>query len=316
MDQMTLARIACLSVSQIKQLESGGDELFYSMSIKRQAYKRLLLVLGVEPPGQLAPESLVPPEPVPHQQPGIEKLDQIIAMSQHSGGSIKTKAHKAQPIWEQLAQLGQKNKQNIVSLLILCVAAGAYWGYENNGHVEQTVVNESTQTQITMTHDAESLPAKEAAKVQASAVTAEPSSTLTKNSGALDGKSAPVAAAAASFTTASLEQGLAQKGTQAATTACAYSSDSLPQLSALAGDKASNYVHFVADSAIDICVVDGKKQTTELHLKAGESRSVYGIAPWQLSSQGLQKMQIFFQGWKINVPTVIGQKIELVEKKS
>jgi hypothetical protein len=51
-------------------------------------------------------------------------------------------------------------------------------------------------------------------------------------------------------------------------------------------------------------------------LRAGESRSVYGAAPWQVTSGGLQKMQIFFQGWKINVPMMVGQKVVLVEKKS
>ena len=51
MDLIVLARTACLSVAQVRQLEShDSDNLFYSDAIKRQAYKRLLMILGAEPP--------------------------------------------------------------------------------------------------------------------------------------------------------------------------------------------------------------------------------------------------------------------------
>ena len=48
MDLIVLARTACLSVAKVRQLEShDSDHLFYSDAIKRQAYKRLLMILGM-----------------------------------------------------------------------------------------------------------------------------------------------------------------------------------------------------------------------------------------------------------------------------
>ena len=47
MDLTVLARTACLSVAQVRQLETeNSDNFFYSEAIKRQAYKRLLMILG------------------------------------------------------------------------------------------------------------------------------------------------------------------------------------------------------------------------------------------------------------------------------
>ena len=81
MDVVILARTACLSVAQVRQLESknSGDSLFYSPTIKRQAYKRLLMILGAEPPPVKAPEGLQDAGKVAAAH--LDTLDQIVAMS-------------------------------------------------------------------------------------------------------------------------------------------------------------------------------------------------------------------------------------------
>ena len=82
MDETTLARIACLSLAQVRQLQAGsGDGLFYSPTIKRQAYKRLLMILGAEPPQSIPEQNLAATEPVPAHEDMLHKLDQIVAMS-------------------------------------------------------------------------------------------------------------------------------------------------------------------------------------------------------------------------------------------
>ena len=40
-----LAKLTSLSVPQLKQLEEGGDHLFYSSDIKQQAIKRVLRII-------------------------------------------------------------------------------------------------------------------------------------------------------------------------------------------------------------------------------------------------------------------------------
>jgi hypothetical protein len=81
MDWVVLARIACLSVAQVQALERDGDEnFFYSDAIKRQAYKRVLMVLGAEPPTVEMPEALHDVDKVAEAH--RDTLAQIVAMSE------------------------------------------------------------------------------------------------------------------------------------------------------------------------------------------------------------------------------------------
>jgi hypothetical protein len=80
LDLVVLARTACLSAAQVRQLETeGSDSLFYSDAIKRQAYKRLLMILGAEPPTVEVPDALRDPHQVAEAH--LNTLDQIVAMS-------------------------------------------------------------------------------------------------------------------------------------------------------------------------------------------------------------------------------------------
>ena len=80
MDVFVLARTACLSVAQVRQLESdAGGNLFYSLTIKRQAYKRLLMILGAEPPTVEVSEAFRQAHQVADAH--LNTLDQIVAMN-------------------------------------------------------------------------------------------------------------------------------------------------------------------------------------------------------------------------------------------
>jgi transcriptional regulator with XRE-family HTH domain len=80
MDLSVLARTACLSVAQVRQLETeDSDNFFYSEAIKRQAYKRLLMILGAEPPTVEIADELRDPARV--AQAHLDTLDQIVAMA-------------------------------------------------------------------------------------------------------------------------------------------------------------------------------------------------------------------------------------------
>ena len=87
MDEGVLARMACLSTAQVRQLESGGGGLFYSITIKRQAYKRLMMILGAEPPTHAplsqADTKAETPSPIGQVQQK-ETIDNIVALSSKS----------------------------------------------------------------------------------------------------------------------------------------------------------------------------------------------------------------------------------------
>ena len=116
MDVFVLARTACLSVAQVRQLESdAGGNLFYSLTIKRQAYKRLLMILGAEPPTVEVPEAFRQAHQVADAH--LNTLDQIVAMNhlpsmdRSTGDALRAALDKA------LA-----HKQVIGALMMLVVA--------------------------------------------------------------------------------------------------------------------------------------------------------------------------------------------------
>lgn len=75
--------------------------------------------------------------------------------------------------------------------------------------------------------------------------------------------------------------------------------------------KSSNYVHLVASMATAVCVVDSRNQVTSLALTAGEAKTIYGAAPWRLSSNNLATLKIFFQGQRIALPDAQTTQIRL-----
>jgi hypothetical protein len=116
MDLVVLARIACLSVAQVQALERDGDEnFFYSDAIKRQAYKRVLMVLGAEPPTVEMPEALHDVDKVAEAHRST--LAQIVAMSEQPAMS------RSNFEWVRagLSSL-QAHKQLLSALLLLTVA--------------------------------------------------------------------------------------------------------------------------------------------------------------------------------------------------
>ena len=287
MDMFVLARTACLSVAQVRQLESDdSDSLFYSDAIKRQAYKRLLMILGAEPPSVEIPEELRDAAKVADAH--LTTLDQIVAMSEQP--AMNHSAFDA--VHAGLAKL-REHKQATAALLLLVAAVTLFVLHGPQSVVEAT---------------SELAAASPTPKVSAVAVSVEPPSLATA--------SLPVAAvAAASASVAAASALVAESPTAPSKTmgACTHSNEAMPQLSPFVAQKEGKYVYLVSAANAEVCVVDGNKQATLLQLKAGENRSVYGVSPWQVSSTSLQKVQIFFQGGRVSLPDATVSRVQLVE---
>lgn len=287
MDMFVLARTACLSVAQVRQLESDdSDGLFYSDAIKRQAYKRLLMILGAEPPSVEIPEELRDAAKVADAH--LTTLDQIVAMSEQP--PMNHSAFDA--VHAGLAKL-REHKQATAALLLLVAAVTLFVLHGPQSVVEAT---------------SELAAASPTPKVSAVAVSVEPPSVTTA--------SVPVAAvAAASASVAAASALVAASPTAPSKTmgACTHSNEAMPQLSPFVAQKEGKYVYLVSAADAEVCVVDGNKQATLLQLKAGENRSVYGVSPWQVSSTSLQKVQIFFQGGRVSLPDATVSRVQLVE---
>ncbi len=306
MDLIVLARTACLSVAQVRQLEShDSDNLFYSDAIKRQAYKRLLMILGAEPPTVEVPHELHDAKKVADAH--LNTLDQIVAMS-HQPAMNRT---ASDVLIAGISKL-KEHKQALGALLLL-VAAVVLFLFQAPQQSDESVSAASVAATPA------SVPASELAPVPAKPVVASVADVVAPvaSSPALVASlPAPVVAVPAPLPVASaataVPSSVASAVVASKASACAYSSDALPQVAPYVAHKEGRYVYVVSTTNAEICVVDGNKQVTVLQMKAGENRSVYGVSPWQISSSGLSKLQVFFQGGRVTVPET-ATRIQLIE---
>jgi len=280
-EETWLARTACLSVAQVRQLEEGGESLFYSLTIKRQAYKRLLMILGAEPPTVVVD---IVEQPVPSV---VNDLNEIIAMGEK-------RLNDDHAVAEFFQMLRHRISQHKISAGIVLALSGA-GAISFLVPISNTEKKNTAELVMTKTSDVVAVvtPIAPVVAPPPAAVASLPASTHAPLP--ITSASAPAAAAVGAF-------------------ACQYTAESLPQLVPMTATKPSRYVHLVANTDVNVCVVDANRQTSWVQLKAGESQSVFGSAPWQVSSTKLGKVQIYFQGWRVALPEGADQRIALIEK--
>jgi hypothetical protein len=296
-DLVVLARTACLSVAQVRQLESDdNDGLFYSAAIKRQAYKRVLMILGAEPPTVHVPQALLDAAKVADAH--ASTLDQIVAMSEQPSMNRST-SDSLHAGWTKL-----KAQKHTWAALLLLVSAVTLFVL----HGPMSLVDSGGEP-------TEALLKQPVAELQVSAPSTQTSEVVpTATSMAASSVAViPQGAASVSMPTVSAAALAPAFNTTTKAEACSYSSESMPQLGPFVAQKEGRYVYLVSNANAEVCVVDGNKQATLLQLKAGENRSVYGPSPWQVSSTNLQKVQIFFQGGRVSVPDAAINRVSLVE---
>jgi hypothetical protein len=295
MDETQLARIACLSVAQVRQLAAGGDSLFYSQAVKRQAYKRLLLILGAPPPSQVAVENEDNPASY-DATPPRQTIDDIVALSErHQYLEHRPVVDFVRDLRLRLVQF----RQQLAALAFLMLAIGLLvfnWPRgDDTGSVATSVASNAAVAANTEAIKPNSLVADtaKAESLKTEALKPEPSTTDKSTEKAADKEAAATPA----------------------NKTCAYRSDKLPEGAPVVATKEGRYVYFVSPVPTDVCVVDGNRQVTTLTLRPGEGRSVYGAPPWQVSGADLAKMQIFFQGSRVVLPEgAVQQGMALPEK--
>jgi hypothetical protein len=307
MDLAVLARTACLSVAQVRELETDdSDNLFYSDAIKRQAYKRLLMILGAEPPTVDVPAELRDANKVADAH--LNTLDQIVAMSHQPAMNRSV----SDVLGAGVAKL-KKHKQVLGALLLLLVAVTLF--VLNGFQTASNAVSSAPAASVAVEE-----PTKPAALVGASspdisapmASAPAPLASVSAVASATFAAPAPAPASASASASASAAAAAAAAAAASKVAGCGYVGDAMPELTAFIAQKEGRYVYVVSPTNAEICVVDGNKQATLLQMKAGENRSVYGVPPWQVSAPNLSKIQIFFQGGRVSVPDA-ATRVKLLE---
>jgi hypothetical protein len=265
------SRAASISTAQLLQLEEGGDELFYSQTIKFQMGRKLLLKLGADVV-RVADQSvndtsaLMDPSAV-----------QATSATQQNTPAVGSKAVLPKP--KVRPQAGQKRwtlTWSALAILLVAVVFGPQlWSTKNEG---QPLASQTTTPVV----------------AQAAAVPA--------TTAPLDHQEGPATPLNAQEPTA-LTQATPVQDPPPPTpvTACSSSQDSGKIFVPRGMDKPSNYIHFVANTDVNLCVEDGAQTISAISMKAGEKRTVRGRAPWRVQSAHWADISVYFQGYRIPV---------------
>ena len=240
---ITLARKNNLSVSQVEQLENGGDSSFYTQEIKFNSGRKLLRALGAEIGQPEAHFEMTPPL--------LEPVQQLLPAEKSAVRRFKWHWHKMDLI-----------------VLVMLMLALLHFTFQ-----PQMSDRPSPRTQRTA-------HASEASRV-ASAPSAAPVLPAVIS---LEGPSCPA------------------KGKEVVATSTQAS-------------KPGNYVHVVAQAFAVVCVTDASQKSSVLSLKPGAAQSVYGQAPFRISSAELRAVRLFYQGHPVAMPNEHFVNLVLNEKK-
>ena len=79
--------------------------------------------------------------------------------------------------------------------------------------------------------------------------------------------------------------------------------------------KSADYVHMQALNNGVICIKDGEQRVATLELQAGDERSIYGPAPFNVYSANLSQIKLYFQGQLVKLPSEETQHLKLTAAK-
>jgi cytoskeleton protein RodZ len=283
-DVCALALNANLSVAQIKQLESGGASLFYTASIKENAARKVATLLGRDPAAVILPggDAAIPKLP--------SVVDELIEFS------------RPQAQWSRWVPVVLPRPRWIASIVLLWWLLVAIGWFEHNatgqgkpsvGHPSMAM-SSVPQTASTSNGKSTDQPVTSAVEqpgdnFSIAALAAEVAAPMAGGGSA--------AAASPDAQTSQMNSSYCQLGPQQTQKG---QTDTV--LVPSPARKPGNMVHFVALKQGVVCVVDGAGLQTVFSLKADESRTVYGPAPWRVHFEMPEQAQLFFQGLRLRLP--------------
>ena len=354
-----LAKITSLSIPQLKQLEEGGDHLFYSKDIKQQAIKRVLKV--IDPDRAVDSESAESTHSNHiHQskEPGSSKnvIEEIVRLSNKGG---RSKGISTPPIYTR-KNINPMTWGAGVIFIGIAVLYLSPWDSTTTTSTEIVTPNLKDQGSLPSTADTAVLSQTPATTVEITTPLSNPltdsknalmssakttvdtslnavSTTLTRAQDVVKGSTTPESAVAPA--SASIP-GVAAMGTQTPATkpkeTDSNSSSTTGTAALTAGgdpcqllspdaplatyppqykpNKPGNYVYLSTSDKGLACVQDSSGKKTTITITKDQGMSVYGKAPWQVSSPDFSKLQVYFQGTRVMPSDMNGKRIQLVEQ--
>ena len=320
LDFAQLGAMANLSSSQVRQLEEGGDSLFYSPQIKSQAMRRVIQLLHQPPKGSTPTRVELPAQQL---KASGNVIDDIVRLSEKNlkGTDLSLSGHRAMRLGSWLPWL-----------VLLLGAAAAFAAWKSREAISVSSLTEWVKPAVSSTTETPSAEPVAAAPVISpqtpvktedvalaplntptsppnlvSAPTADTNTTAPHSKPASTPDSTPHAVAASPTTSTTVAPKPDKKE-------CAGLDAEAVPVSPFAASKPPTYVYLLATQSVQLCVDDGKRNRTVVRLEAGAGRSIHGAPPWTISGQGLTSVQIYFQGSKLMLNPTMGERIVLKEQ--
>ena len=285
-DAKVLAIRVSLSKEQVQQIENGGHDLFYNLSIKRACARKLALALGADPQSVVTPMATDLPSTSP--------------MPAASGV----------PTWQTSELDGMRPERLNGPLTAMWVCAGlaltvmvlgvtlGRWGDGaappwNQWRVQWEGWQQKAWTLISADPPAPSPQAQNQPTAPSTALM--PSET----NGSPEPPHLPLTLANSPVN----DPGLA----------CPQASDDGPVVQPLKAFKAGQMIFVQAVGDAHLCLRDHSGQVWSVNFKAGQERSFQGAPPWTVQSPSLAQFNVFFQGWKLRLPTDTTKSVHIVE---
>ncbi len=338
-----LARKASLSVEQLRQLEDGGSNLFYSEAIKLRAGERVLSILGfrfTEPQTQVHEQ--MPGNPkhriIPLKPPVPSLLNRLRTafsfLINELSKFLKTLSERLTAVFNQpfLHRVLHVRKASSLGALtakpldisfwhstglwvLMGTLASALLVYDFYLNSTQTGSNYGSEL-VTWVQGHWINTRDEAIKsginspvgATSNAVNSSPS----KEGGAATLAQADVVEGGGNLplnTNANSNNAIAVESNNSA---CHWVSGA-PSLSALHPSKQGNFVHIMAITQSNLCVMDAQNKVSMLSMAQGASQSVYGVAPFKVYSDNLKQLKFYFQGYGIYMPVEVEHQFTLTE---
>jgi hypothetical protein len=94
---------------------------------------------------------------------------------------------------------------------------------------------------------------------------------------------------------------------------CSFQESQLTHYQTRNPSKKGEMVYLLSKEHQSVCVIDSQNKVVSLDLATGDSKSVYGQAPFTVVSSDLSKFDLYFQGWKVQSDALGKQAIRLEE---
>jgi hypothetical protein len=285
-----LAIRVSLSREQVEQIENGGHDLFYNVAIKRASARKLALALGTDPNSVITP--LAPTLAAPLPNPALVGV----------------------PTWQDNAHDGlQPERLNgpltamwvcsglALAVMVLGVTFGG-WGESAQPMWQQWRANWHAW-QPSAWGLTGSAAAPDTAQVPDRSTGLNADATATASPSAISASPVPAAASLAQAPAPINDAGLD----------CPRASADAPVVQPLKAFKPGQMVFVQAVGDAHLCLRDHGGQVWSVNFKAGQERSFQGVPPWTVQSPSLAQFNVFFQGWKLRLPTDTQQSVSIVE---